>query len=255
MLNGIFDSHAHYDDERYDEDRADVIRHILENGVSHVVNIGCDIKSCDTGIALAEQYDPFYATVGIHPENAPEATEKNLQLLAARLSHPKVVALGEIGLDYHWDEPAREVQKVAFEAQLILAKKHDIPVVIHSRDATEDTMALLKQYRPAGVMHCFSGSAETAQEVIKLGMYIGFTGVVTFKNARRALEAAAVVPLDRLLLETDCPYMAPVPFRGKRTTSDMIAYSAEVLAQIKGISAQELVDITRENAKRMYRIP
>ena len=170
------------------------------------------------------------------------------------LLHEKVAALGEIGLDYHWDEPPRDIQREAFERQLKLAVRLDIPVIIHSRDATEDTMRLLAQYRPKGVMHCFSGSAETAKEVVKLGMYVGFTGVVTFKNARRALEAAAVVPIDRLLLETDCPYMAPVPFRGKRTTSDMIAYSAEVLARVKGISAQELIDRTRENAMRLFNI-
>ena len=255
MVNGIFDSHAHYDDDRYNDDRDAVIRQIRENGVSFVTNIGCDMKSCKTSIALAEQNEMFYATVGIHPENALEATEENLLTIASLLSHPKVVALGEIGLDYYWDEPARDIQKAAFEAQLQIAKEHDMPVVIHARDAAEDTLNLLKQYRPEGVMHCFSGSAETAKEVVKLGLYVGFTGVVTFKNARRSLEAAAVVPLDRLLLETDCPYMAPVPFRGKRTTSDMIAYSAEVLAQIKGVSTQELIDITRENAKRLYRIP
>lgn len=254
MLHGIFDSHAHYDDHRYDADRADVFRQIRENGVCHIINAGCDMESSQNSIALAEQYHFFHAAVGIHPEYAEEATAENLARIETMLSHEKVVALGEIGLDYHWDEPPRDVQKKAFEEQLKLALRLDVPVIIHSRDATEDTLRLLAQYRPKGVMHCFSGSAETAKEVVKLGMYAGFTGVVTFKNARRSLEAAAVVPPDRLLLETDCPYMAPVPFRGKRTTSDMIAYSAEALAQVKGVSAQELVDQTRENAMRLFKI-
>lgn len=254
MLHGIFDSHAHYDDRRYDADRTEVFRQIRENGVCHLINVGCDMESSQNSISFAEQYDFFHAAVGIHPEYAEEATAENLTRIEAMLLHEKVAALGEIGLDYHWDEPPRDIQREAFERQLKLAVRLDIPVIIHSRDATEDTMRLLAQYRPKGVMHCFSGSAETAKEVVKLGMYVGFTGVVTFKNARRALEAAAVVPIDRLLLETDCPYMAPVPFRGKRTTSDMIAYSAEVLARVKGISAQELIDRTRENAMRLFNI-
>ena len=254
MLQGIFDSHAHYDDHRYDEDRDAVFSKIRKNGVWRVINIGCDMESSQNSIAFAEQFDFFYAAVGIHPENAEEATSQNLARLKQMLSHQKVVALGEIGLDYHWDEPPRDTQKAAFEAQLQLAQSCKVPVVIHSRDATEDTMRLLSQYRPDGVMHCFSGSAETAKEVVRLGMYVGFTGVVTFESARRALEAAAVVPIDRILLETDCPYMAPVPFRGKRTTSDMIAYSAQALAQVKGISAQVLVDHAKENALRLFRI-
>lgn len=255
MIQGIFDSHAHYNDERYSEDFDDVLCQISENGVVNVLNVGCDMRSSQESITLANAHEMFYAAVGIHPEAASEATEENLSCIEEMLRNgKKVVALGEIGLDYHWDEPPRGIQKTAFEKQLKLAKKCDIPVIIHSRDATEDTMRLLSAYRPEGVMHCFSGSAETAKEVVKLGMYVGFTGVVTFKNARRSLEAAAVVPLDRILLETDCPYMAPVPFRGKRTTSDMIAYTAEAIAAVKGIPAQELVDQTRENAMRLFRI-
>ncbi len=253
-MNNIFDSHAHYDDARFDEDRALLLSSLQNNGVRAVLNAGCDMQSSREGIRYAKQYDYFYAAVGIHPQAADEFTPADIQTLRQLAGEEKVVAIGEIGLDYHYETPPREVQKPVFEAQLQLAKELDLPVIIHSREATADVMALLRQYTPKGVVHCFSGSAETAKEVLGLGMYIGFTGVVTFSNAKKVLEAVAVTPLDRLLLETDCPYMAPAPYRGKRCDSSMIAYTAAKIAEIKGISAQQLIDIATENAMRMYQI-
>lgn len=251
-MNNIFDSHAHYDDEKFSEDREAVIAEIHQKGVSNVINVGCDIESSRASIKLAEEHDFFYAAVGIHPHSAAEAEENYLSLIEEMAKSKKVVAIGEIGLDYHYDFSPREAQLKVFEEQLILANKLDMPVIIHSREATEDTMRLLSQYRPKGVVHCFTGSKETAKEVLKLGMYIGFTGVVTFPNARKTLEVIDVTPTDRFLLETDCPYMAPVPFRGKRTTSDMIEKTAETVAKIKGISTQEAIDFARENTINLF---
>ena len=254
MVSGIFDSHAHYDDKRFRDDLPDVISHLANNGVCAVLNVGCDEQSSLSTVSLAKQIPWFYAAVGIHPHAADELSEHWMDTLMPLFSEEKVVALGEIGLDYHWDTPDRESQRVLFEAQLQLAQQVDLPVIIHSRDACADTMELLHKYNPRGVVHCFSGSAETAKEVVNMGMYVGFTGVVTFSNARKTLEAVRAVPMDRLLLETDCPYMAPVPFRGKRTTSDMIQYTAQAIAEQKGLSAQEVIDIARENTCRLFGI-
>ena len=254
MVSGIFDSHAHYDDERFRDDLPDVISHLKQNGVCAVLNVGCDEQSSLSTVSLAKQVPWFYAAVGIHPHAADELSEHWMDTLMPLFSEEKVVALGEIGLDYHWDTPDRESQRVLFEAQLQLAQKVNLPVIIHSRDACADTMELLHKYNPRGVVHCFSGSAETAKEVVKMGMYVGFTGVVTFPNARKTLEAVRAVPMERLLLETDCPYMAPVPFRGKRTTSDMIQYTAQAIAEQKGLSAQEVIDTARENTCRLFGI-
>lgn len=248
----IFDSHAHYDDERFAEDLDALVASMTAQGVCNIVNIGCSIALSKSSIALADRFDHFYATVGIHPHDAGEVPDDYLAQLEAMAGHKKVLAIGEIGLDYYYDNAPREVQKQVFEAQLQLAQKLSLPVVIHMREATEDGMALLKKYRPRGVVHCFSGSAETAQEVLALGMYLGFTGVLTFSNAKRAKKAVASIPLDRLLLETDCPYMAPKPFRGQRCDSSMIAYTAEEMARIKGIDPQEMIDIANQNTKRMY---
>lgn len=252
--NNIFDSHAHYDDERFKDDLEDVINTIQDNGVSKVINIGCNIESSNSSIELAKKYPFFYASVGIHPHEASEVPDGYIQSLDLLLSHEKVVALGEIGLDYHYDFSPREVQRNVFEEQLKLAQNKTIPVIIHSREAVEDTMTLLNQYKPEGVVHCFTGSAQTAVQVTKLGMYIGFTGVVTFPNARKTLEVIDITPLDKILLETDCPYMAPVPFRGQRTTSDMIAKTAETVAKVKGISTQKIIDIANENTMRLFRL-
>lgn len=254
QYHNIFDSHAHYNDQRFLEDQEEIIQQIQDSGVSAVLNAGCDLPSSQSGIRLCEKYHFFYCSVGIHPDGADSLPPDYLAELARLSAHPKVVAIGEIGLDYYYEDPGREVQKKVFEQQLDLAKQLDLPVIIHTRDAAEDTLRLLKKYRPRGVVHCFSGSAETAKEVVKLGMYVGFTGVLTFKNARRALEAVQAVPVDRLLLETDCPYMAPVPFRGKRCDSSMIPYTAEKMAELKGISTQEMILKANENACRLFEI-
>ncbi len=252
-FNNIFDSHAHYDDKWFDDDRADVLLSLPQKGVCGVVNNAVNLQTAKTAIEYAEKYDYFYATVGFHPENLSDITPDYLDEMEKLLQHKKVVAIGEIGLDYHWDIP-RDLQKREFERQLAFSKDMDMPVVVHDREAHGDTMELLRKYRPKGLVHCFSGSRELMKEVMRLDMYISLGGVVTFKNARQSVEVAAEVPLDRLLLETDAPYMAPVPFRGKRCDSSMIIYCAEKIASLRGITTQQLLDITRENDLRMYDI-
>lgn len=254
MYSNIFDTHAHYDDSRFDEDRDELLSSLSEKGVSHIVNCGCDLKSSLTTLALAEKYDFVYAALGVHAHEAEDATEEDLQKIAELYSNKRVVAVGEIGLDYHYDFSPRERQIEIFERQIKLAKELDLPIIVHDREAHEDTMKLLKKYIPKGVVHCFSGSAESAKEIVKLGMYIGMGGAVTFKNAVKPVEVAKIVPEDRLLLETDAPYMTPVPFRGKRCDSAHIAYTAEKIAEIKGMDVQELIDICNENAKRLFGI-
>lgn len=252
--HNIFDSHAHYNDERFDEDREILLPDLHKNGTSAVINAGCDIASSKEGIKLCDKYPWFYCSVGIHPHEAASVPENYLEELKMLAKHPKVVAIGEIGLDYHYDFSPRDIQKTVFEQQLRLAKELNLPVIIHAREATADYLELLKEYRPEGVVHCFSGSVETAKEIINLGMYIGFTGILTFNNARKAIEAVKQIPIDRLLLETDCPYMAPVPYRGKRCDSSMIAKTAEKMAQLKEIPVQQMIDIAAENACRLFRI-
>lgn len=253
-MQGIFDSHAHYNDEAFHTDLPEVIGQMCQNGVIGAINCAGDAESSYRCVSLAERYRIFYAAVGVHPEFAGEVGGDWLSPIRSLLAEEKVVAIGEIGLDYHYDTPSRNSQLLVFEAQLQLAAESGFPVIVHSRDATEDTLTLLRKYRPAGVLHCFSGSVETMKEIVGLGMYIGFTGVVTFKNARRAKEVAAAVPPQRLLLETDCPYMAPEPFRGKRTTSDMIAYTAEAIGGVRGLTGQEVIDLARENTKRLFQL-
>lgn len=254
MYSNIFDTHAHYDDSRFDGDRDELISSLKEKGVSHVVNCGCDLKSSLTTLALAQRYEFIYAAVGVHAHEAEEITEGDLEEIEKLYKNDRVVAVGEIGLDYHYDFSPRERQLEIFEGQLALANRLGLPVIVHDREAHEDTMRLLKKYRPNGVVHCFSGSAEMAKEIVKLGMYIGIGGAVTFKNAKKPVEVVEYLPLDRLLLETDAPYMTPVPFRGQRCDSSHIAYTAEKIAEIKGIDTQELIDICNENAKRLFRI-
>ncbi len=258
-MQNIFDSHAHYDDPRFDEDRDALLSSMASRGVRAIMNVGNTTHANIAGIELAKKYPFIYCSIGIHPDQAAEIAAQNskdyLDVMAQQLSYEKAMALGEIGLDYYYDDASpRDVQKKIFEQQLALAKDLQVPVIIHNRDAHADTLELLKKYRPQGIMHCFSGSAEIAKEVIKLGMYVGFTGVITFKNARRAIEAAAEIPLDRLLIETDCPYMAPTPFRGSRCDSTMLTQTVAKLAEIKGISPQELADQTCENTCAVYRI-
>ena len=258
-MQSIFDSHAHYDDPRFDEDREALLGSMAEHGVRAIMNVGNTTHANLAGIELAKRYPFVYCSIGIHPDQAAEIAAQNsreyLEVIAQQLSYEKAMALGEIGLDYYYDDASpREVQRKIFEEQLALAKDLDVPVIIHDRDAHQDTLELLQKYRPKGIMHCFSGSAEFAKEVLRLGMYIGFTGVITFKNARRAVEAAAEVPLDRLLVETDCPYMAPEPFRGKRCDSTMLGQMVQKLAQIKGIDPEEMAARTCENACAVYGI-
>lgn len=249
---GIFDTHAHYMISDFGEELDALLAELPSRNVERVLAIGCDLPSSEEEIALAARYNYIYATAGIHPENAanlPNDWEIRLERL---LKCEKVVALGEIGLDYHYPEPPKDVQHTVFIKQLEIANRLNLPVVIHSRDASGDMLKILKEYKPRGVVHCFSGSAETAREVIKLGMYIGFTGVLTFKNSKKAQAACAEVPIDRLLLETDCPYMAPVPHRGERCDSSMIKFTAEKMAEIKGVGAEEMIEIARENAERLF---
>ena len=254
MYNNIFDSHAHYDDERYDGEREQVIENLFDCGVCGIINIGCTLERSQKSVDFADKYENFYAAVGIHPEDVEDLPRDYLDTLRKWTENEKVVAIGEIGLDYHYEGYNREKQIEVFKEQLELAKELDMPVIIHSRDATEDCMAILKEYKPKGVMHCFSGSAETAKEVLSLGMSISFTGVLTFKNARRALEALEVVPMDRLLLETDCPYMAPEPHRGERCDSSMIPFIAEKIAEVKGLDAQTVLNTCTENTKKLFNI-
>ncbi len=252
-MNNIFDAHAHYDDDWFDEDREELLSTLPQKGVCGIVNASVDLKTAEIAKGFAEKYDYMYFTVGFHPENLEDMPTDYLDKIALMLEHKKAVALGEIGLDYHW-EIERELQHRVFDEQLKLSKDLDVPVVIHDREAHGDVMEYLRKYKPKGLMHCFSGSVEMLKEVLKLGMSISLGGTVTFKNARVPVEVADAVPLDRLLLETDAPYLSPVPFRGKRNDSSNIIYTAQKIAEIKGIGVQELLDVTAQNAKELYGI-
>lgn len=254
MYKNIFDTHAHYDDSRFDEDRDELLSSLCSKGVTNIINCGCDYKSCLTTLELAEKYDFVYAALGVHAHEAEEATEEDFRKIKELYSHKKVVAVGEIGLDYHYDFSPRERQTEVFERQIVLAKELILPIIVHDRESHEDTMKLLKKYRPKGVVHCFSGSVEMAKEIVKLGMYIGLGGAVTFKNARKPLEVAEYLPMEYLLLETDAPYMTPVPFRGQRCDSSHIAYTAEKIAEVKGMDTQELIDRCNENSRMLFGI-
>ncbi len=251
---GIFDVHAHYDDEKFDADREEVLSSMAEKNVICIVNAGTDIETSRKTLNYCEKYNFMYGAVGIHPEFADKLPQNYLKEIENMAMHEKAVAIGEIGLDYYWDGVPRDIQKKVFTEQLELAYKLSMPVVIHDRDAHGDTMEILRKYKPKGIMHCFSGSVEMCREIVRLGMSISLGGVVTFKNARHSVEVAEYIPLDRLMLETDAPYLSPVPFRGKRCDSSMIMMTAERIAEIKGISVEELLKITAENACRMYGI-
>ena len=252
-FNHIFDSHAHYDDSWFDGDRESLLESLPEKGVCGVVNNAVDLESAGRAIAFAERYPYFYAAVGFHPENLENMPADYLDRLAALTEHPKVVAIGETGLDYHWDIP-KPLQQRVFEEQIRLSLELDMPIVVHDREAHGDVFDLLRKYKPKALVHCFSGSVELAREAVRLGCTVSLGGVVTFKNARHSLEVASELPLDRLLLETDAPYMAPVPFRGKRCDSSMIVYAAEKIAALRNIGVQELLDITAENARTFFGI-
>ena len=252
-MTDIFDSHAHYDDGWFDADRDELLASLPSKGVCGIVNNSVDLDNAKRVIALAEKYDFMYVAVGVHPENLEGLPDDMLSQLAALTGHPKVVAIGETGLDYHWDIP-REEQRRVFEEQLRLSLELKMPIVVHDREAHGDVFDLLRKYKPNALVHCFSGSVELMREAVRLGCVISLGGVVTFKNARHSVEVAREIPLDRLLLETDAPYMAPVPFRGKRCDSSMILFAAEKIAALRGITTQELLSITADNARRFYRI-
>ena len=252
----LFDTHAHLDDRAFDTDREDLLAGLADRQVALVMNPGCSLESSRNAVAMAEKYPWLYAAVGSHPDAADEVCEEVIAEFEklCKLS-PKVKAIGEIGLDYHYEDIPRQLQQKAFLMQLELARKLDLPVIVHERDAHEDGMAIIQDFPTVkGVFHCYSGSAEMARQLVELGWYIGFTGVLTFKNARKAIETAASIPLERIVLETDCPYMAPEPFRGKRNDPGYLYRMAEKLAEIRGVSVEEIHRITTENGKRLYRI-
>ncbi|MDZ4993567.1 YchF/TatD family DNA exonuclease [Clostridium perfringens] len=256
MKYKIFDTHAHYDSDSFDEDREAVIKELKENGVIGILNCGSDLYGLRKSVELAKNFDIFYAAVGIHPENADEFNEEVIKKIREYVKYEKVKAIGEIGLDYYWEEnPSREVQKEVFRAQMKLADELNLPVIIHDRDAHGDTLEIMKEFpNVIGVVHCFSGSVEFAKECIKLGYYIGFTGVLTFKNAKKLVDVCREIPVDRMLVETDCPFMAPVPFRGKRNKSDYIEYIIDKMSEIRGISGEEMNEILLNNKRNLFKI-
>ena len=253
-MNNIFDSHAHYDSEAFNDDRKELLHALPSQGVCGIINCASDMASAITSLELADEFDFIYAACGVHPHEAEGCKQGYIDVLRKLCSEEKCVAVGEIGLDYHYDFSPRDIQKKVFEEQIVLAKELDLPIIVHDREAHEDTLELLKKHKPKGVVHCFSGSVEMAKEIVKLGMYIGLGGAVTFKNARKPLEVAAYVPDDMLVIETDCPYMTPVPFRGKRCDSSYIPYTAEVIASARGTTAQEILDLTRKNANILFNL-
>ena len=253
----IFDTHAHYNDDAFNEDREELLRRFADSGNYRIVNIGASMDDSRHCVEFAKKYPFFYCAVGLHPDYAADFTEEAKEALIALSKEEKCVAIGEIGLDYYYEDPGREIQKKAFLGQLLIAKECALPVVIHSRDAAKDTMDLIKESGIAeygGIMHCFSYPPEIAKESLNLGFYIGVGGALTFKNARKLPEVVEMCPMDRIVIETDCPYMAPVPFRGKRNNSSYLSYVCSKIAEIKGISAEEVERITYENALKVYHI-
>lgn len=248
----IFDSHAHYDDNAFENDLTDTVWQMKTNGVVGIINGGVNYESSAKIVELSKQFDIFYSAVGVHPEDLYSGEKFSPDKLLNLVRDPKTVAIGEIGLDYHWDTHPADFQKVWFEDQLDFAKQVDLPVIIHDREAHGDTLEILKKHKPKGVLHCFSGSNEMAKEILKLGMYIGVGGVVTFKNARKTVEVVKELPLDRLLLETDAPYLSPEPFRGKRCKSDLIYFTARRIAEIKEIAVEEVLKASMENIKTLF---
>ncbi|MCX8130786.1 MAG: TatD family hydrolase [Clostridia bacterium] len=251
----LFDSHAHYDDERFSQDRYEIINRVFESGVSYILNASSNIASAVESISLAQEFEHVYAAVGIHPHNAGEINDNTLVTLADFSSNPKVVAIGEIGLDYYYDTAPREIQKHWFAKQIDMAKNLNLPVIVHDRDAHEDTVDIVVSENAkavGGVFHCYSGSVEMAKVLLDNNFYISVGGAVTFKNARKAVEVVRYIPLEMLLIETDCPYMTPEPYRGRRNDSGYLKLVAEKVAEIKGISYEEVANTTTENAKRLF---
>lgn len=262
----IFDTHAHYDDEDFDADREELLGSLKEAGIGKVLNCAADMESCATTIALTRKYPFVYGAVGVHPNEVGELDEEAFQLLSSYCDEDKIVAVGEIGLDYYWDSTEKEVQKEWFARQLVLADMKNLPVIIHSREAAADTLEVLRaelrrreelhggEQKFEGVMHCFSYSSEIARAVVGMGFYIGVGGVITFKNARKLVEVVEEIDLENIVLETDCPYLAPVPYRAKRNDSRYLPYVVEKIAEIKGITPEEVIRVTTANAMRMYRM-
>ncbi len=256
-MTKIFDTHAHYDDEAFDADREELLEALSEGGVGKVVNVAASISSCRTTRALAEHYEDIYCALGVHPSESGELTEESLDWLRQQCRYEKCVAVGEIGLDYYWEEPDRAIQREWFARQLNLARELALPAIIHSREAAKDTVDIMAAERSGeigGVIHCYSYSREMAKTFLDMGFYIGIGGVLTFKNARKLKEAAEYVPLERIVLETDCPYLAPVPNRGKRNSSLNLPFVVEELARLKGVEEEEIRRATWENAHRLYRM-
>ncbi|MDF2682969.1 MAG: TatD family deoxyribonuclease [Brevibacillus sp.] len=253
----LFETHTHLNAKEFDEDREEVIARARENGVSTIVNIGFNAETIPTCIELAEKYDFIYAVVGWHPQDAKDMTDEHLAWIEELTRHPKVVGLGEMGLDYYWDTSPKDVQADVFRKQIRLARKVEMPIIIHNRDAHQDVISILKEEKAAevgGIMHCFSGSWETAKLALDMNFYISFGGPLTFKNAKQPKEVAAKVPLDRLLIETDSPYLTPHPFRGKRNESGYVRYVCEEMANIRGLSYEEMAQITSDNARRLFQL-
>ena len=252
----LFDTHAHLDDRAFDNDREALLASLPESGIGLLMNPGCSLSSSRAASKLAMENDFVYAAAGSHPDAADEVDDAVLEEYRKLCKlNPKIKAIGEIGLDYHYEDIPREIQQRAFTAQLALARELDLPVIVHERDAHADGMEIIRRFpEVTGVFHCYSGSAEMARQLTELGWYIGFTGVLTFQNARRALEAAAAIPIDRIVLETDCPYMAPAPFRGRRNDPRYLYRMAEKLAEVRDLPVEEIHRITYENGKRLYRI-
>ena len=254
----IFDTHAHYDDEAFDTDREELLNSLAGSGVEAVVNVGASIQSTKNTLKLIKKYPFVYGSAGVHPSETGELNEDLLGWLRHVAAEEKIVAIGEIGLDYYWDEPAREVQKHWFDRQMELARDVKLPVIIHSRDAAQETFDMMKAQKAGeigGVVHCFSYGVEMAREFLNMGFYLGIGGVLTFKNGRKLREVVEYMPMDRLLLETDCPYLSPEPNRGKRNSSLNLPYVVDAVSEIKGIDREEVIAVTRENAFRMYRLP
>ena len=253
----IFDTHAHYDDEAFNEDRDALLNSLPEHGIEAVVNIGASIQSTKNSLELMKRYPFVYAAVGVHPNETGELNEQLMDWLRHVAGEKKVVAIGEIGLDYYWNEPEPEVQKHWFVRQLALAREVDLPIVVHSRDAAKDTLDIIKAERAGelgGVIHCFSYGVEMAREYLTLGFYLGIGGVLTFNNGRKLKEVVEYMPLEQIVLETDCPYLSPVPNRGKRNSSLNLPYVVEAVSQIKGVPPEEVIAVTEKNAKKMYRL-
>ena len=252
----LFDTHAHMDDRAFDDDRERILSSLPEQGIALLMNPGCSLASSRAASRLSQEYDYIYAAVGSHPDAADEVDEEVLEEYRKLCKlNPKIKAIGEIGLDYHYEDIPRQIQQRAFRMQLELARELDLPVIVHEREAHEDGMKIISEFpEVTGVFHCYSGSAEMARLLVERGWYIGFTGVLTFKNARKAVEVAQSIPLERIVLETDCPYMSPEPFRGKRNDPSRLCYMAEKLAQLRSLPVESIHQITVENGKRLYRM-